>query len=242
MLCPLIFSQIAFLAAAAKSRPHVFLMALSGALFGIAATFKQVAIVNWFLLAALFPVFATGENRWRRAVSFMVWSAAGLLAVLVLVVLYFWKRGGLHEFVDNVLTHNLKYIGAVGMYARFEYCWNTLTILARTQAIVWAFAALGLLALVRSSRAKWSIFIAGWLITSAIGVSASGYFFPHYFQQLLPPLALAGAAGAEWFACISFWKAIPVWGRRAGLAVIVAALPAVTLWPFLFTYTPAEAV
>jgi hypothetical protein len=242
MLCPLIFSQIAFLAAAAKTRPHVFFMALSGALIGMAAMFKQVAIVNWFLLAALFPVFATGEKRWRRAVSFVVWSTAGLLAVLGLVVLYFWKRGGLHDFVDNVFTHNLEYIGAVGMSARFEYCWGTLTILARTQAIVWAFAALGLFALVRSSRAQWSIFLAGWLITSAIGVSASGYFFPHYFQQLLPPLALAAAAGAEWFGCIGFWNAIPVWSRRAGLAVIVTALPAVTLWPFLFTYTSTDAI
>jgi hypothetical protein len=148
----------------------------------------------------------------------------------------------LHEFVDNVFTHNLEYIGAVDTSARIEYCLGTLTILARTQAIVWAFAALGLLALVRSGRSKWSIFLGGWLITSAIGVGASGYFFPHYFQQLLPPLALAATAGAEWFACIGFWKAIPVWSRRAGLTVILSALPALTLWPFLFTYTPAEAV
>jgi hypothetical protein len=75
-----------------------------------------------------------------------------------------------------------------------------------------------------------------------IGVSASGYFFLHYFQQMLPPLALAAATGAEWFNAIKLWKIIPVWGRRAALGLILAVLPAKTLWPFLFIYTPMEAV
>jgi hypothetical protein len=152
-------------------------MALSGALIGIAVMFKQVAIVNWFLLGALYPIFAHEEKRWRGAASFVVWSATGLLSVLGLAALYFWRRGGLNEFVDNVFTHNLEYIGAVGTSARVEYCWGTLSVLARTQAIVWAFAAAGLTGLLTSGRAKWSLFLAGWLLTSFVGVSASGYFF-----------------------------------------------------------------
>ena len=73
-------------------------------------------------------------------------------------------------------------------------------------------------------------------------MSASGYFFPHYFQQLLPPLALAAAAGAEWCAAIPVWKIIPTWARRTALSIVLAVLPAITLWPFLFKYTPAESV
>jgi hypothetical protein len=242
MLCPLIFSQIAFLAAAAKNQRNVLLMVLAGALTGIAFMFKQVAIVNWFLLVAAYPIFARGEKRWRSVVSFIACSAAGLLMLLGLVLLHFWRHGGLPEFVDNVFTHNLEYIGGIGAPARLEYCWGTLTILARTQGIVWVFAVAGLVGLLTSGRAKWSLFLGGWLITSIIGVSASGYFFPHYFQQLLPPLALAGAAGAEWFDAIKLWKIIPVWCRRAALSLILVVLPAITLWPFLFTYTPAEAV
>jgi hypothetical protein len=199
--------------------------------------------VNWLLLIATYPIFNAARNRWRGAAKFAACSATGLLTVIGLVVLYFWRRGGLPEFVDNVFVHNLKYIGAVGTSERLEYCLGTLTILARTQALVWAFAVLGLVALFRSSRdTAAAIFLGGWLITSAIGVSASGYFFPHYFQQLLPPLALAAAAGAERFAAVKFWKAIPVWGRRTALTVLLTALPTITLWPFLFTYTPAEAV
>jgi hypothetical protein len=242
MLCPLILSLIAFFAAAAKTKPRVLFMVLAGALTGIAVMFKQVAVVNWFLLAGLYPVFAPREKRWTGAVSFIAWSAMGLLTVLALVVLYFWRRGGLTDFVDNVFTHNLEYIGSIRASARLEYCGDTLRTLARTQAVAWVFAAAGLLVLFMTRRAKWFLLVAGWLLTSAIGVSASGYFFPHYFQQLLPSLALAAAAGAERFAAIPVWKIFPTWARRTALSIVLAVLPAITLWPFLFKYTPAESV
>jgi hypothetical protein len=242
MLCPLIVSQIAFITGAEKSRGATRFMVLAGALTGIACLFKQVANVNWFLLVALYPFFADAQKRSRASVLFVVWSTTGVLAVLGFVLLYFWIRGGLHEFVVNVFTHNLEYIGVVGAWARIEYCWGTLAILARTQMIVWAFAAVGLVALLRSTRARWSIFLVAWLFTSAIGVSASGYFFPHYFQQLLPPLALTAAAGAEWFSALNFLKIFPLWARRSALSLTLAVLPIITLWPFLFVYTPTEAV
>lgn len=242
MVCPLIFSQIAFLAATVRSRRCVPFMVLAGALTGAAFMFKQVAIVNWLFMVALYPAFASREKRWLRAVSFAAWSATGLLAVTGLVVLYFWQQGGLVELVDNVVTHNLQYIGTIRASTRLEYCWGTLTMLTRTQAIVWGFALVGLAGLLGSGRGKWCFFVAGWLVTSAIGVSASGYFFPHYFQQLLPPLALAAAAGAEWIAALEVWKIVPARIRCAALSLMLAVLPAITLLPFWFTYSPADAV
>jgi hypothetical protein len=242
MVCLLILSQIAFLTATVRSQCSVLFMVLAGALTGVAVMFKQVAIVNWLFMVALYPVFTCREKRCLGAISFAARSATGLLAVMGLVVLYFWERGGLEELVDNVFSHNLQYIGAVGASTRLEYCWGTLTMLARTQTIVWAFAFVGLAGLLKSGRGKWCLFVAGWLVTSAIGVSASGYFFPHYFQQLLPPLALAAAAGAKWIAGIEVWKIIPAHIRYAALSLMLAVLPAITLWPFWFTYSPGEAV
>lgn len=242
MLSPLILSQIAFVTGAEKGRGATLFMVLAGALTGIACMFKQVAIVNWFLQVALYPVFGGTEKRWRRTGLFIAWSTTGFLAVLGIVLLYFWTRGGLREFVDNVFVHNLEYVGGVRPSARVEYCWSAVTTLARTQVIVWAVAVAGLTGLFISGRRKFFLFLAGWLITSVIGVSASGYFFPHYFQQLLPPLALAASAGAEWLAAIPVWKTVPMWARRAALSLSLSVLPAVTLWPFLVTYTPTEAV
>jgi 4-amino-4-deoxy-L-arabinose transferase-like glycosyltransferase len=242
MLCPLILSQIAFVRAANRQKKAVLFMLLAGVLAGVAFMFKQVAIVNWLLMIALYPIFVREEDRLRAAISFAAWSAMGLLTVLGFVVLYFFAHGGLRDFVDNVFTHNLQYVGAVPASARFEYCWATLTTLARTQAIVWLFAAVGLIELLKSGKATWSSLLTGWLITSVIGASASGYFFPHYFQQLLPPLALVAAAGADRLHSVRPFKFLPHGSGRAVLATTLAILPAVTLWPFLFRYTAAEAV
>ena len=242
MLCPLILSQIAFVTAANRQKKTVLFMLLAGALTGVAFMFKQVAIVNWLLMIALYPIFVREEDRLRASISFAAWSATGLSTVVGFVVLYFFAHAGLHDFVDNVFTHNLQYIGAVPASARFEYCWATLTTLARTQAIVWLFAAVGLIGLFKSGKVTWSALLTGWLITSAIGASASGYFFPHYFQQLLPPLALAAAAGADRLHAVRLLKFLSHGSGRAVLATTLAILPAVTLWPFLFRYTAAEAV
>ena len=242
MLCPLILSQIAFVTAVNRQTKTVLFMLLAGALTGVAFMFKQVAIVNWLLITALFPVFVRGGNRWCATISFAAWSGTGLLAVLGFVVLYFFAHGGLRDFVENVFTHNLQYIGAVPASQRLEYCWGTLTTLARSQAILWLFAVAGLLGLFKSGKVTWSALLTGWLITSVIGASASGYFFPHYFQQLLPPLALAAAAGADRLHSARLLRFLPYGTGRALLAAMLAILPVVTLWPFLFTYAAAEAV
>jgi hypothetical protein len=242
MLLPLILSQIALLRAASNSPRKFLFMILAGALTGVAITFKQVAAVNWFLLVGLYPVFVAGKERWRGALAFAIWSAVGVIAVLGFVALYFWLRNGLPDLVYNVFTHNLEYISAVRTSVRLRLFKETLAVLARTQTIVWIASAAGLASLFFTNRPKWCLFLAGWIATSMIGVSASGYFFPHYFQQLLPPFALAAAAGAERLDGIQLWKKFPSWSRRATLGAILAFLPALVFYPFLFIYTPAEAV
>ena len=239
MLLPLILSQIAFLKAADNPR-NILAMLFCGALTAIAIAFKQVAAVNWFLLIALYPILAAPEKRWRATVMFAISSFAGLLAISGVIALYFWTRHGLSELVDNVFTHNLEYIGAMTWSDRLHFCSETVAKLARAETLVWIFSAAGLIALIVSGKGKRFAFLGGWLITSTIGVSASGYFFPHYFQQLLPPLALTSAVGGQWLSELRPWK--NAWIAQALFGLLVVILPLRTLWPFWFSYTPAEAV
>jgi hypothetical protein len=239
MLLPLILSQIAFVKAAGNPR-NILPMLACGALMGIAIAFKQVAAVNWFLLIALYPIFAAPGKRWRAAIAFAIWSLGGLLAIAGIVGLYFWTRHGLSELIDNVFTHNLEYIGTITWSDRLQFCSETIARLARTETLVWIFSAMGLITLVITRKEKWFVFLAGWLITSMIGVSASGYFFPHYFQQLLPPLALIAAFGTQWLSELRPWRSS--WIPRALFGLLLVVLPLKTLWPFWFSYTPADAV
>ncbi len=244
LLLPLILAQITFFHATATTvtRRGILFMVLAGALTGMAAAFKQVAALNWFFLVAMYPVFFAGEKRLRRTVSFAVWSAAGGILVWSIIAAYFCFRHGLADFVYNVFTHNLEYIQAMPWPARAANCREALAVMSPAQALVWIFSAAGLVTLFITRRMKLLLFLAGWLATSLMGVGASGYFFPHYFQQWLPVLCLAAALGAEGLDGAHFWKSIPAWGRRTVLGGLFFVPPVVLIWPFLFSYSPAEAV
>jgi hypothetical protein len=239
MLLPLILSQIAFLKAA-DNPGNVLSMLLCGALTGFAIAFKQVAAVNWFLLVALYPIFVAPEKRWRNSFAFAALSLGGLFAIAGMIGFYFWTRHGLSGLIDNVFTHNLEYIGVMTWADRLHFCSETVASLARAESLVWIFATVGLIALIVAGQGKWFVFLAGWLITSVIGVSASGYFFPHYFQQLLPPLALIALFGAQWLSELWLWRSW--WIPQALFGLLLAILPLKTLWPFWFSYTPTDAV
>ena len=239
MLLPILLSQIAFFRSLENSRNTMSTL-LCGALIAAAIAFKQVAAVNWFLLIALFPIFAKPEKRWAEAIRFAILSLAGVGAIVVAVAFYFWVRHGLSELVENVFTHNLEYIGAMTWADRLHFCRETLIRLSLTELFVWIFAAVGLVALVPPGKRKWFAFFAGWLIASAAGISASGYFFPHYFQQWLPPLALLAVFGASLLSELRFWKR--AWFPNALFILLLALLPVKILWPFWFNYTSADAV
>lgn len=195
MLLPLIGSQILFLFTVADGRCRF--MILTGVLIGMATSFKQVAAVNWPFLVLMYPILADGEKRLGKTIAFAAWSAAGMMAVWVLIGLYFFLRHGFQDFIYNVFTHNLEYVNAMPLPVRMKVCLNTLTVLFRDQVLIWLLSLAGLIALVAGRRRKQFLFFAGWMITSWIGVSASGYFFPHYFQQISPVLCLTAVMGAE---------------------------------------------
>jgi 4-amino-4-deoxy-L-arabinose transferase-like glycosyltransferase len=239
MLLPLILAQLAFFKSFDRGRQTKWSL-ICGALIGMAIAFKQVAAVNWLLLIALCPLFGSPERRWRCTINFAACSLAGLLAVLGLIASYFWVRGGVSGLIDNVFTHNLEYIGAMTWSDRFHFCIDTLATLARAESIAWIFVIIGFIALIAAQKLKGLAFLAGWLITSAIGITASGYFFPHYFQQWLPPLALTAAFGAQWLGELRVWRTVLI--PRAIFATSLGILPLTTLWPFWFSYSPADAV
>ena len=243
MLLPLILSQLVFLSAIPAGRLQIPLMVLCGVLIGVAVGFKQVAAVNWFFLIAMFPVFAPAGNRLRGTLVFAVSSALGAAWVWSFLLVYFHFQHGLEDFIYNVFTHNLSYIQTEPWAKRWRLCRHTLMHLAHTQALVWVFVTAGLVALGVAGRRKWLFFLAGWLLTSFIGVSASGFFFPHYFQQALPALSLAAMAGAGALFSARFWTTrLAAPARMALLGVGLIILPAVVIYPFVFTYSPAEKV
>jgi hypothetical protein len=140
-----------------------------------------------------------------------------------------------------VITHNLRYASAVPLAARFDLFVGTAAAIARSQALVWMAAAAGIVVLAREAGTRDLALLGGWLAAGVLGASMSGYFFPHYFQQVLPALAVLAALGARRVADLRLWSTVPRWTRGAGLCALLAVLPAASLAPFVFRLTPAEA-
>jgi len=135
------------------------------------------------------------------------------------------------QLVDNVFTHNLEYIGAMTWSDRLPVLLRIVDQTRPGRNAGLDFLRGGLDRLGHCSKRQWLAFLAGWLIASMIGVSASGYFFPHYFQQLLAAAALTAAVGGEMAERTSALEEIRAFQRDL-FSLLLVILPLKTLWPF----------
>ena len=241
MLPWLVLANLAFLAAARGEARLVPAALGAGAALGLALCFKQVAAVDALLFAALFPMLARGPRPVRRAFGFAAGAALGGLAVWLPVLAWFHARGGVPALLEAVFLHNLAYASGLSLAERLAGLRVSGAALWASAGGAFALAAVGLLALARGAERWRALYLGGWLVAGFLGVSASGYYFVHYFQQLLPPLAVAAAAGAQALHRHPGWGHVPGALRAAALAAIALAAPvahAVELWRL----TPAAAM
>jgi 4-amino-4-deoxy-L-arabinose transferase-like glycosyltransferase len=242
MLFPLILSLVALLASHSALRGRILLAILAGIFTGIAIAFKQVALVNWPLLVAGYWLYASGPKKLHRSMWFAAWSAVGAASVMALIGGYFAYRNGLNDLVYNVITHNLEYIRSIPWNVRLTYCLRRLSIISRSEILVWCSSIAGFAMLWKSGMKKNFFFLLGWLLASAAGVSASGYYFQHYFLQWVPVLCITAAIGAEKLEHASFWRTTPMPNRQAILCAMLMILPCIVLFPYTAVYSPKDAV
>jgi 4-amino-4-deoxy-L-arabinose transferase-like glycosyltransferase len=237
MLPAVVAGAALFLRVVARSEAAALPSLGIGVLLGVATAFKQVAGINAIFFVLIFPYLTRADDRWRQLAKFSSWMALGGLAVWVPLFGWFLLHGAFREALDAILLHNLDYASVVPLSHRLDNFADTARILAASQGAAWVLAGLGLAKLSRSEDRTPAFFFLGWTAASAIGVSFSGHFFPHYFQQLLPPIAVAAAA---------LLPRAPIWKNASrGFATIsigVLALgPLLAVTTSFWSISPAEA-
>lgn len=237
MLPGIVAAAALFLHVVSAERTRIAVCIALGVSLGVATAFKQVAAVNipFFLLA--FALCVRGRGRWRRLAAFTGWMAVGGLLVWGPILIWFQQRGGLTAALDAVLLHNLSYASALPLSRR----WANLVFyggrFAASHGAAWILAGVGLALLARRRDRFPALFLGGWALVNAVGVSASGHYFPHYFQQMLPAVASLAAA------TLAVEPASPGPSRVrvalvSALALVPLALAALRFWAL----TPAEAM
>lgn len=212
-----------------------------GALLGCAMAFKPVAAVNWLFF--LVVIVARRPRTATPAMRFAGASALGIVLAWLPFIGWFAAHGALPDLVQDVFLHNLRYSTALPLGVRMAELGYTLATLLGSQAILWAFATWGATEALRgNARAKLvGRYVVGWAGLSFVGVSLGGYYFPHYFQQLAPPLAIMAGLGAS-EATRRTAGLVPGEGaRRALVGLILASQLVIVLRPFATEYTPERA-
>jgi 4-amino-4-deoxy-L-arabinose transferase-like glycosyltransferase len=190
MNLPIIWAwAIAFRRSSSRLRPELF---PAGALLGAAFLLKQPAVIAAVPLGIylLLPSYRT--SRGLTPTNSIIQAAmltAGFFAAVGLATLVLWKQGILRDaFYWTIVDHDIPHVfwekGLLLTLAFIGACLPLVVgaILAcRDKSEIWA------------ARTPERIALFGLLAASAIGVAAGARFYPHYYVQLIPPLALLAA-------------------------------------------------
>ena len=159
-----------------------------GVLVGVAVLIRPQAA--WALLPMAVVVV-------RRPVGFkdLALAAAGALLPLLVMAVWLWRADALDDAATS-LAYSRYYTHSLPFEVKLANATlKTLFFLAIDVGLVIPAAAL----IVRGWRRDgvWQSgvgwLLASWLLGSFIAVSMGGRFYPHYFIQVLPPLAIMAA-------------------------------------------------
>jgi 4-amino-4-deoxy-L-arabinose transferase-like glycosyltransferase len=190
MNLPIIWAwAIAFRRSSSRLRPELF---AAGALLGAAFLLKQPAAIAAVPLGIYLLLPSYRASRSLPRINSIIQAAmltAGFFAALGLVTIVLWKQGILRDaFYWTIVDHDIPHVfwekGILLTLAFIGACLPLVigAIMAcRDKSEIWA------------GRTAERTALFGLLAASALGAAAGARFYPHYYVQLIPPLALLAA-------------------------------------------------
>ena len=170
---------------------------LSGILIGVAIMTKQVAIWNLmtFAAAAAWWGWRLDGSPLRRAAPAAALAAAGLIPVAIAAAPYL-VTGSPGDFMYANFWYNYRYVGLLSSVERVFILERSalFSLFFLALAGPWILGSLlGLVTLSRGPRTKDHVILVLFTLASALGVATGGRFYPHYFLQLTPAMAILSA-------------------------------------------------
>jgi 4-amino-4-deoxy-L-arabinose transferase-like glycosyltransferase len=166
----------------------------AGVLFAIASFYKQVVVIQPALLAVAYVACCDHRFRKKACVDMVIIAATGVV-MWALMLGYFFARGSGAAFVESVFSYNRYYSSSLSHQALHNFKgWMALSpdILIVVVPVA-MLAAIGIFRGALAQERHWILLLV-YLIASEIAVLLPGWPFPHYYQLLLPALAI----GAGW--------------------------------------------
>lgn len=195
LFAPLVVSSLALALAPGPRWPRLIGM---GLLMGCAMLIKQVVAPEGCLAYAIFAWPLLRERRWGMLFATAAAYALLCLTPTLLVAVIYALRGEFAIWYESTILAPLHY--ASGRIPLEQTLWRlTLAALALRWLLVMSIPALFLPWRDPVLR-RLTIFGFAWLFAASLAVAVPGFFFPHYFLILMPPLSLLAAIGIQAFA------------------------------------------
>ncbi len=187
----------------------------------VPALFDLVALVtvSWFTLTrhltALLPHPGKLWFALRQLIFKNIWLILGVMTPIVISIVYFIARGSGQAYLDYGLLYNFRYAG--NWVLPFD---NKLVLFLFTlpgKALISGLLILVITVLGKLLRPSFQ-FVATWVIMAFFASLLSNRPYPHYFLQVIPPLALLlGVVLDGWLT-----QGMKLWAIRRGLETLIA--------------------
>ncbi len=190
MLLPSMASLYAFTRGLEPTSPKWLFVAGFG--MGVAILTKQIAIFELAALSFVLCVHHIQARSYRDLCVAMLNMAAGSILIAAIVLLPFLATGSFGDFYYANVTYNAIYSGQVGLSSQLHNLYLGSRLFLFAAAPLFAATCVALIAFTKT-RTRSEVLVTSWLVASAIGVAAGGRYFPHYYVQLLPVMAMMSA-------------------------------------------------
>lgn len=168
----------------------------------LSGIFASLAILT--KVPAIFDVAAIGFGYWlliiRRETShhkslksiFVPMSifVIGVVAPILLSIVYFWLRGSINEYLQFGLLYNFRYAGSWQLPFTQPLLVQLFGLPAKAAALAIGLLILSLFVAFKRINALtgWS---SGWVLLALVGATLSNRPYPHYFLLLVVPVVLS---------------------------------------------------
>ncbi len=238
MVLPMCLALWCFLLANRKK--NLWWLFASGLFSGLAVMMKQVAFMNFLVLAgAAFFMTSRPQDLKTSRLKNVIVIIGGFLIVPVFFLAYFFMNHALPDFIKCVFLINKTYLQSSPVPFFFldpryglSSIWNLIKF---ENGFLWLFSAVALALVFITRRDGDFMLVAFWAIFSFVGVATGTLFFGHYYIHLIPGLSLLSA-----LALVNLRDAF---GRTVRnliwlLAAVFIISGSIALRPFYFQYNP----
>jgi hypothetical protein len=168
---------------------------LAGLACGLACVYKFNAVP--YAAAALATLTLAGAERGRTTPGRVVPLILGVAAPLAGMCAYFIWHGALRDLVDATVLYNLRYAG--DSIASPEFVGRAAVVTYRfvTMNVLWLAGAIGVLVILWRGLGgdRRPLGLVAFLLAAYAAILINAKFYPQYFLQILPLLAVAAAVG-----------------------------------------------